>query len=438
LWERVRERGLYRNRNEEVVSAKFTLRRQKPKMSEFGSVEQEKIYTVTEITREIKDILKESFPSVWVEGEISNYTLHSSGHRYFSLKDENAQIRCTLWRFRGTRLSFEPEDGMKVIAFGSITVYEKSGQYQLDVIELIPAGLGKLEIAFQKLKEKLFREGLFDEEHKKPIPEFPEAIGLVTSPTGAAIRDMIKIIHKRFPSVKIIVNPVRVQGEKAAQEIAQAIQEFNEFGKIDVMIVGRGGGSLEDLWAFNEEIVARAIYNSKIPIISAVGHQIDFTISDFVADLRASTPSAAAQMVVKDKEELLKEIRSNLSKLISYQTSLTDYSRQRWKSAQQSYGFRRPLDIISQRSQRADELSRQLGDKIKNYFEFTKNDLSLREEKLAALSPLAVLKRGYSIARKLPELKIIKDAGLLKIEDELEVKFFKGKVISKVKQIDSG
>jgi exodeoxyribonuclease VII large subunit len=397
---------------------------------------QKKIYTVTEITKEIKGILEESLPSVWVEGEISNYILHSSGHRYFSMKDENAQIRCTLWRFRETRLSFEPEDGMRVIAFGNITVYERNGQYQLDVIELIPAGWGKLEIAFQRLKEKLFQEGLFDEEHKKPIPEFPEAIGLVTSPTGAAIRDMIKIIHKRFPGVRIIVNPVRVQGDQAAEEIAQAIQEFNESAKIDVMIVGRGGGSLEDLWAFNEEIVARAIYDSEIPIISAVGHQIDFTISDFVADLRAPTPSAAAQMVIKDKEELLKETRSNAQKLISYQTSLTEYLNQRLKAAQQSYGFRRPLDLITQRSQRLDEFTRQLRDRIKNYFEFKKNDLSLREEKLKALSPLSVLKRGYSIARKLPELEIIKDAGLLKEEDRLEVKFFKGKVKSKVEQVE--
>ncbi len=399
---------------------------------------QKKIYTVTEITKEIKGILEESFPNIWVEGEISNYTLHSSGHRYFSMKDENAQIRCTLWRFRGVRLSFEPEDGMRVIAFGNITVYERNGQYQLDVIELIPAGWGKLEIAFQRLKEKLFQEGLFDEQHKKPIPEFPEAIGLVTSPTGAAIRDMIKIIHKRFPSVKIIVNPVRVQGDQAAEEIAQAIQEFNEFAKIDVMIVGRGGGSLEDLWAFNEEIVARAIYDSKIPVISAVGHQIDFTISDFVADLRAPTPSAAAQMVIKDKEELLKETRSNAQKLLSYLTSLTEYLNQRLKAAQQSYGFRRPLDLITQRSQRLDEFIRQLRDRIKNYFEFKKNDLSLREEKLEALSPLSVLKRGYSIARKLPELEIIRDAGQLRKEDRLEVKFFKGKVKTKVEKVNSG
>jgi exodeoxyribonuclease VII large subunit len=408
------------------------------KMSEFGSLGQEKIYTVTEITKEIKGILEESFPTLWVEGEISNYTLHSSGHRYFSLKDENAQIRCTLWRFRGDWLRFEPEDGMKVIALGSISVYERSGQYQLDVIQLVPAGIGKLEIAFQRLKERLFQEGLFDEEHKKPIPEFPETIGLVTSPTGAAIRDIIKIIHKRFPSVRIIVNPVRVQGEGAAEEIAQAICGFNEFAKIDVMIVSRGGGSLEDLWAFNEEIVARTIFDSKIPVISAVGHEIDFTISDFVADLRAPTPSAAAQIVVKDKEELLKESRSNAQRLLFYQTSLIEYLKQRLKTAQQSYGFRRPLDLISQRSQRVDELVRQLSDRIKNYFEFQKNDLSLKDEKLEALSPISVLKRGYSVARKLPELRIIKDAGLLKKEDKLEVKFFKGKVKSKVEQVDSG
>lgn len=398
----------------------------------------EKIYTVTEITREIKAVLEKSFPTVWVEGEISNYTLHSSGHRYFTLKDENAQIRCTLWRFRGDWLRFEPEDGMKVIALGNISVYERNGQYQLDVIELIPAGLGKLQIAFQRLKERLFQEGLFDEEHKKPIPEFPESIGLVTSPTGAAITDIIRIIQKRFPTVRIIVNPVRVQGEGAEEEIVRAICEFNEFAQIDVMIIGRGGGSLEDLWAFNQETVARAIHDSKIPVISAVGHQIDFTISDFVADLRAATPSAAAQMVVKDKEELLKELRSATQKLSSYQTSLIEYLKQRLKTAQHSYGFRRPLDLISQRWQRVDELSRQILNRIKNYFEFTKKSLSLKDENLRALSPLSVLKRGYSVARKLPELEIIKNAGLLKKEDRLEVKFFKGRVESKVEHIDSG
>ena len=397
---------------------------------------QEKIYSVTEITREIKGILEDNFPAVWVEGEISNYLLHSSGHRYFSLKDENAQIRCTLWRFRGDELQFEPADGMKVMTWGSITVYEKNGQYQLDVVELIPAGVGKLEIAFRRLKEKLFKEGLFDEEHKKPIPQFPEAIGVVTSPTGAAIRDIIRIIQSRFPSVKIIVNPVRVQGAGAAEEIAQAIREFNEYKKIEVMIVGRGGGSLEDLWAFNEEVVARAIYDSEIPVISAVGHQIDFTISDFVADSRAPTPSAAAQMVVQERDELLEQIKANLRKLSFYLSSQLDQSKQRLEATRASYGFRRPFDIITQRAQKLDELGKQLVDKMKNSFEIKSNAISLWKEKLNVLSPSAVLKRGYSVARKLPELTIIKDAGMLREEDRMEVKVFKGRIESKVELID--
>jgi exodeoxyribonuclease VII large subunit len=397
---------------------------------------QERIYTVTEITKEIKNQLEENLPAVWVEGEVSNYLLHSSGHRYFSLKDEDAQIRCTLWRFRGNGLKFEPADGMKVIAWGSITVYERNGQYQLDVAELIPAGLGKLEIAFRKLKEKLFQEGLFDEEHKKPLPRFPETIGVVTSPTGAAIRDIIRIIHNRFPSVKIIVKGVRVQGEGAAEEIAQGIKEFGEYQKVDVIIVGRGGGSLEDLWAFNEEEVARAIYDSDIPVISAVGHQIDFVISDFVADLRAPTPSAAAQMVVPERDVILNQIITNARKLYTSLVSLIDQSEHRLKSAVTSYGFRRPYDIITQRSQKLDEMTRQLEDKLKNHFEIKSNAISLLEEKLKALSPSAVLKRGYSITRRLPDLKIIKDVGILKKEDRIEVKVYKGRLKSKVESID--
>ncbi|MGB2768335.1 MAG: exodeoxyribonuclease VII large subunit, partial [Candidatus Zixiibacteriota bacterium] len=263
-----------------------------------------RVYTVTEITREIKSLLERNLPAVWVQGEISNYLLHSSGHRYFTLKDENSQIKCTLWKFRGERLQFQPADGISVMAWGNVTVYERGGQYQLDVAELVPVGLGELEIAFQRLKEKLFGEGLFDEEHKKPVPQFPESIGVVTSPTGAVVRDIIKIVLSRFPSVQIIVNPVRVQGEGAAEEIAGAIREFNRYKKIDMMIVGRGGGSLEDLWAFNEEVVARAIAVSSIPVVSAVGHEIDVTISDLVADCRALTPSEAAELVTPRRDQL--------------------------------------------------------------------------------------------------------------------------------------
>ena len=396
----------------------------------------EKIYTVTEITREIKGTLEAGFPIVWIEGEISNYLFHSSGHRYFSLKDENAQIRCTLWRYRGEYLRFELEDGMKVTVQGNITVYERNGQYQMDVVDLIPAGVGKLEIAFRELKEKLYREGLFDEEHKKPIPLYPEAIGVVTSPTGAAIRDIIRIIHNRFPGVKIIVRPVRVQGTGAAEEIAQAIKDFNIYKKIDVMIVGRGGGSLEDLWAFNEEVVAQSIYESKIPVVSAVGHEIDFTISDFVADLRAPTPSAAAQMVVPDRKVILEQMETQIRQLDSNLIGIIGYSKQRLKALIESYGLRRPFDIIVQRSQKMDEIYVQLFDSVKNYFEIKLNAISLFKEKLKILSPTSVLKRGYSITRKLPELAVIKNADNLKTDDRVEVRFSKGKIESKVERVD--
>jgi exodeoxyribonuclease VII large subunit len=396
----------------------------------------DKIYTVTEITREIKSLLEENLPTIWVQGEISNFLLHSSGHRYFTLKDENAQIKCTLWRFRGEKLTFEPADGISVLAWGKVTVYERGGQYQLDVLELVPAGVGKLEIAFQRLKEKLYQEGLFDDEHKKPIPQFPESIGVVTSPTGAAVRDVVRIVLSRFPGVRIVLNPVRVQGKGAAEEIAGAIGEFNRYSKIDVMIVGRGGGSLEDLWAFNEEVVARAIYDSEIPVISAVGHEIDFTISDFVADLRAPTPSAAAQMVVGEKEVLLEQIRTNLRQLDSTLVSLIEASRQRLKSAEESYGFRRPFDIVTQRSQKIDEVTRRLENRAKNCLEIKSNAVSLLKEKVNVLSPSSVLKRGYSITRKLPQLTVIKDAGILRERDRIEVRVFRGRVESRVELVD--
>jgi len=396
----------------------------------------QKVYTVSEITKEIKTLLEENIPTIWVEGEVSNYTLHSSGHRYFSLKDENSQIRCVFWKWQAYSLSFEIEDGMKVIALGNITVYERNGQYQLNITKLKPLGIGKLELEFQRLKEKLFKEGLFDESHKIPIPKFPQTIGVVTSPTGAAIRDIIKIIRRRAPDVKILLNPVKVQGAGAAKEIAQAIYDFNEYKKVDLLIVGRGGGSLEDLWAFNEEIVARAIYDSKIPIISAVGHEIDFTIADFVADLRAPTPSTAAELAVRDRAEICRELNVLINRLIMLQSHLIDSLKQRVESAIKSYGFRRPMDLVVQLTQRTDELTRTLFKEIKNCFEFKKTSLSLFMGKLNALSPLAVFERGFSLTRKLPELFIVKDAGMLKVNDRVEVKFLKGKIKSKVEKVD--
>jgi len=397
---------------------------------------QAKIYKVSEITREIKNLLEQSFPTLWVEGEISNYILHSSGHRYFSLKDENSQIRCVLFRWEGRRLGFEPQDGMKVYALGNLTVYEKSGQYQLSVIRLHPLGIGELELAFQQLKERLYNEGLFDEVHKKPIPEYPQTIGVVTSPTGAAIRDIINIIRRRDPGVRIILNPVRVQGEGAGEEIANAIKDFNEYKKVDLLIVGRGGGSLEDLWAFNEEVVARAIYNSKIPIISAIGHEVDFTIADFVADLRAPTPSAAAELAVKNRLETAKEVKNLFKTLISTQRLIIEDYKSRINSARESYGFKRAIDLIAQKAQRADELLRGLLKEIKNYFDSKKKSLSLVSGKLNVLSPLAVLERGFSLTRKLPGMEIIRDAGSLRLKDEIEVKFLRGRIEAEVKKVE--
>ncbi|MCK5594876.1 exodeoxyribonuclease VII large subunit, partial [bacterium] len=262
-------------------------------------------------------MLEENFPSIWVEGEISNCRMPSSGHIYFTLKDEQSQLNAVFFRGANLKTKFRIEDGLKVLALGNISVYQRRGNYQLIVGLLQPRGIGELQLAFEQLKRKLQKEGLFAPEHKNPIPLFPKKIGIVTSPTGAAIRDILNVINRRFRQVEILVNPVRVQGEGAGEEIAKAIDEFNKMKKVDVLIVGRGGGSMEDLWAFNEEVVARAIYNSNIPIISAVGHEIDFVISDFVADLRAPTPSAAAELVVGEMEQIILKIGNFQTRIVT-------------------------------------------------------------------------------------------------------------------------
>ncbi|NQT23426.1 MAG: exodeoxyribonuclease VII large subunit, partial [Candidatus Omnitrophica bacterium] len=259
------------------------------------AVETKTIFTVTKLTRNIRAILEQNFGTLWVEGEISNFTKHQSGHMYFSIKDEGSVLPCVLFRSSNAKLKFEMKAGMHVLCFGRISVYDKRGQYQLYVERVEPKGAGALQMALEQLKEKLRKEGLFDELNKKPIPYLPRRVGVITSPTGAAIRDILNVTKRRFANIEILLNPVRVQGEMAKHEIVEAIAEFNKMKGLDVIILARGGGSLEDLWAFNEEIVARAIYDSKIPIISAVGHEVDWTISDFVGDFRAPTPSAAAE-----------------------------------------------------------------------------------------------------------------------------------------------
>lgn len=354
------------------------------------------VLSVTDLTRRVKDLLEERFPSVWVEGEVSNLRSPSSGHVYFTLKDSGAQLAVVLFRGVAAKVGFKLKDGLQVIAFGDISVYEKSGQYQLVARQLLPKGLGALQLAFEELKQRLAREGLFDAARKKSIPTLPQRIGLVTSPTGAAVRDFLNIIGRRFPNVHIVVNPVRVQGEGAAQEIAAAIDEFNALHAsrrlpLDVLIVTRGGGSLEDLWAFNEEVVARALARSKIPTISAVGHEIDFTISDFVADLRAPTPSAAAELVVKAKDEFVQMITRYRSRLQQDLRLRLAEARQHFSDLASSYVFRRPTEVIRQYQQQVDDHGHRLTRATASALGTNHGRLETASEKFKLLSPQALL-----------------------------------------------
>jgi len=364
---------------------------------------EEKVYSVTAITRLIKYTLEESFPVVWVEGEISNYIHHSSGHRYLTLKDENAAIKLTIWRSVGQNLKFEPENGMKVRAYGSISVYEKQGQYQLNCRRLLPVGVGELEIAFRQLHEKLSGEGLFDPNRKKTLPTYPLKVGIVTSPTGAAIRDIMQIASRRNNQIEILIFPAQVQGKGAEITIAAGIDYFNVRDDIDVIIAGRGGGSLEDLWCFNEEIVVRAIAGSKIPVVSAVGHEIDTTLSDLAADLRAPTPSAAAELVFWSRDELFRTYRTYVRDLNRSLGLIFGEHRERLNYLMSRPVFQRPESIINEKAQRFDSIMRLMDAAGKNVLEKSQNDLSLLLSRLEALSPLAVLKRGYAVVKKIPE-----------------------------------
>ncbi len=422
---------------------------------------QDKVYTVSEITQLIKIELESSFPLIWVEGEISNYHLHSSGHLYFTLKDQYSQLKAVMFRSQNRQLPFQLKDGLQVICQGRITVYSPKGEYQMIVEVLEPKGKGAFQLAFEQLKEKLAKEGLFDTKYKKPLPLFPRKIGIVTSPEGAAIIDILKILERRFARLEILIYPARVQGEGAAEEIVEGIKCFNSLPDIDVVIVGRGGGSIEDLWAFNSEIVARAIFNSKIPIISAVGHEIDFTIADFVADVRASTPSAAAELVI-EKEEAFKERISNLHLRM---VNALKYLFQRKKSYALSLlkseviiNFPSVLRTIYQRvdelEMRVWEVIRKMQDKFreeKALFSLldhrlksgVKNILNKNEARwrslsaqLNNLSPLSILKRGYSLCWKNHGKILVKNAKQVKIEEDVKVTFYKGEITCKVKNID--
>lgn len=401
-----------------------------------NETKEKQIYSVTELTKYIRQIIENSFPAVWVEGEISNFLRHSSGHMYFSLKDAGSVVQCAMFKRSNERLKFNLKDGMKVICFGKISVYEPRGSYQLIVEEIEPKGIGALQLQFQQLKDKLYKEGLFDQAHKVPIPHLPTRIGIVTSPTGAAIRDILNIALRRFSNVEIIIYPVRVQGESAKDEIAAAIIDFNRLNNIDVMIVGRGGGSLEDLWAFNEEVVARAIYDSEIPVISAVGHEIDYTIADFVADLRAPTPSAAAELVIPKKEDLVNSVKINIERLGNALANILDTMAQKLARLKGSYALTQPLKMVEQYEQMIDDLRKDMAIRVSHLVKLRGENFNLLAQKLEVLSPLAILNRGYSISSRLPGRKIIKNAGDVNIGDKVETRLGKGTFISKIEEIN--
>ncbi len=436
------------------------------------------ILTVSELTLKVKTCLETDFAEVWVEGEISNFRRPSSGHSYLTLKDEKSQIRAVIFRFMGRYLKFEPQDGMLVICRGKMSVYEPRGEYQLILDYMEPKGVGALQLAFEQLKEKLSREGLFAADHKKPLPYLPRRIGIVTSPTGAAIKDLLNVIGRRFPTISILISPVKVQGEGSAQEITQAIDGLNLLDDIDLIIVARGGGSLEDLWSFNEECVARAIYRSAIPVVSAVGHEIDFTIADFVADLRAPTPSAAGELAVRDKGELLNFIDSLSDRLKNRILKVLESEK---KQAQQV--MKRIPDLrfrLSDLQLRVDDLKARLAPRLKNVLRLqnemlkgsitrlflsnpksmiqiysarvllyektltdriqfvlrgTRQTLENAAGQLDSLSPLRVLERGYSITRLLPSLQVVKESTTVEGGDRVNVVLGKGTIDCKVEKV---
>jgi len=362
----------------------------------------ERVLSVSELNNYIKNVVDADpvLAEVYVRGELSNYKVYPSGHHYFSMKDETGALRCVMFRGSAVRLRFRPENGMKVIAFGRVAVYPRDGVYQLYVNALTPDGVGDLQMAFEQLKEKLYAEGLFDAAHKKPLPRYPMRIAVVTSSAGAAVHDIIRVLRKRWPAAKVLLLPVRVQGAEAPPEIAGAIRYANEHRLADVMIVGRGGGSMEDLWCFNDERVARAIYASEIPVISAVGHEPDVTIADFAADLRAATPSNGAELCVPDQAELREYLDS--MEIRAGQALKKSIAARREKLAQLAgrRAMQSPANYIGDRRAQLDALTARLGAGERQSVMKAKERYAALAGKLDAMSPLKVLGRGYAIARK--------------------------------------
>lgn len=396
----------------------------------FFAAEAQGLLTVSELNEIVKGTLERELDAFWVVGEISNFRVPPSGHLYFTLKDDKSQIAAVMFRRRGLSLTFQPENGMEVMCFGRVSLYSPRGDLQIYVETMEPRGQGALYVAFEQLKKRLGEEGLFAPERKRPLPFLPASIGIVTSLQGAALRDMLRIIGDRFPERRVIVRPVKVQGEGAAEEIAQGINELGGSGMAEVIIVGRGGGSLEDLWAFNEEGVARAIFAAPVPVISAVGHEIDFTIADFVADHRAPTPTAAAEMVVPRKEELkarLQILGSRMERMI-----LTRIAAEREAWDQMVRRLVDPRRRLRENQMRLDELSLSLWRRFRDHLDRLKSRLTHGAGRLGTLSPLAVLERGYSITHKMPEALLVKDSSSIQVGDLLRVTFARGKSLCRV------
>ena len=406
--------------------------------------------TVTTLNKYLKNKFDTdpNIQTLGLKGEISNFKGHTRGHLYFTLKDEGSRINAVMFSTYASKLNFVPKDGMKVLVVGRVSVYEPTGGYQIYVNEMISDGVGNLYLKFEELKKKLSNEGLFNQEHKKPIPKFPKKIGIVTAPTGAAIRDILSTIKRRFPSTETILFPALVQGELAAPDIVKQIKRADEYN-LDVLIVGRGGGSIEDLWAFNEEIVARAIYDAKTPIISAVGHEIDFTISDFVSDLRAPTPTGAAEMAVPniiDVKNFINQLNIRLNKDIS---NIIEFNKKRLDNYKTNYVLTNPLATFEIKEQKLDTLIDKLNNKIKNILDNNKkrldnikknytinnpdtilnrynNTYELLLNKLNLLNPLNILSKGYSVVKK--DNNVIKDIKDINIKDKLNIKLYKGNI----------
>ena len=435
------------------------------------------ILTVSELTQQIKGVLEDRFSDVWVEGEISNLRLPPSQHIYFTLKDDFSQVRAVLFRTQARALRFGPKDGLHVVCKGRVSLYEKRGDYQLILESVEPKGIGALQLAFLQLRERLEKEGLFDPTRKKPIPMVPQRIGIITSPAGAVIRDMLHILERRFRNLHVILYPVRVQGEEASSEIAEAVDYFNRSMDVDVIIVGRGGGSIEDLWPFNEERVARAIYRSGIPVISAVGHETDYTIADFVADVRAPTPSAAAELVVRDRREIentlhyledrlksqilqtLQEYEVHLSHLIKifrepgkkieqyflrfddlvnrlqfFATWTLKRKNEECLHLGESLFLRSPVQRVKRLQSAVSEARRRLLQGTRFSVEIQRQRVAAILGKLDSLSPLAILQRGYSITRKLPSLQILREARHVTEGDRVEVRLHRGTLLCGVEK----